>query len=194
MIDHLEALRAAGVDSLKIEGRMKSLYYVAMVARAYRHAIDYPAKLNPFREDLFAVSHREFSTGFYFGREEIETPAAPRYKQTHLFLGSVEEPPDGTLEAIPEGGTSGTRSGARPSWSRPAYLQVKNTISAHAPLELVSPAVAALPVEPGAFRLLDCEGNERIQLVNQSSGFIQIRRNPVTGPDPEPGWLLRRRL
>ncbi len=72
MIDHLSELKEAGVDSLKIEGRMKSLYYVATVTRAYRKAIDViehggdakDALL--YKEELDSVSHREYSTGFFF--------------------------------------------------------------------------------------------------------------------------------
>lgn len=74
MIDHVAELRDAGIDSLKIEGRMKSLYYTAVVTRAYRKTIDALEKpgsvdaesLAAFRDELFRVSHREYSTGFSF--------------------------------------------------------------------------------------------------------------------------------
>ena len=72
MIEHLADLKAAGVDSLKIEGRMKSLYYVALVTRAYRKALDaLEGKISdeeaaPFVAELENVSHRESTTGFYY--------------------------------------------------------------------------------------------------------------------------------
>ena len=78
MIDHLADMKGAGVDSLKIEGRMKSVYYVAMVTRAYRKALDaLEGKLPscdaaPFIQELENVSHRESTTGFYFNKTEAD--------------------------------------------------------------------------------------------------------------------------
>ncbi|MDF2632653.1 MAG: family peptidase, partial [Caproiciproducens sp.] len=75
MIEHIPELVKAGVNSLKIEGRAKSAYYVAVVTNAYRRAIDEylqnPAgKVSPWVvEELNKISHREYSTGFYFGTE-----------------------------------------------------------------------------------------------------------------------------
>lgn len=75
MIEHLSELAAAGVNSFKIEGRAKSAYYAAVVTNAYRHAIDHFME-HPRRElpewipqELEKVSHRAYSTGFYFGGE-----------------------------------------------------------------------------------------------------------------------------
>ena len=71
MIDHIPELLDAGVDSLKIEGRAKSAYYAAVVTGAYRHAIDAAAQgipLDPvWRDEVEKVSHRHYSTGFYYG-------------------------------------------------------------------------------------------------------------------------------
>lgn len=71
MIDHVAELMEAGLDSLKIEGRAKSAYYAAIVTGAYRHAIDAAAKGKPldpvWREEVEKVSHRHYSTGFYYG-------------------------------------------------------------------------------------------------------------------------------
>ncbi|HKJ86149.1 MAG TPA: peptidase U32 family protein, partial [Spirochaetia bacterium] len=72
MIDHLAELRDAGVDALKIEGRVKSVYYAAVVTRAYRKELDRVlagrsrSESQAFIDDLYNVSHREFSTGFFF--------------------------------------------------------------------------------------------------------------------------------
>ena len=71
MIDHLKELMDAGVDCIKIEGRAKSAYYAAIVTGAYRHCIDDVAAGCPvdpvWREEVEHVSHRIYSTGFYFG-------------------------------------------------------------------------------------------------------------------------------
>jgi len=71
MIDHLKELQDAGVDCIKIEGRAKSAYYAAIVTGAYRHAIDDVAagrEVDPvWRDEVEHVSHRIYSTGFYFG-------------------------------------------------------------------------------------------------------------------------------
>ena len=77
MIEHIDELVDAGITSLKIEGRAKSAYYVGVVTNAYRHAVDMyvkdPAnfKLEPWvEEETRKVSHREYSTGFYYGRPD----------------------------------------------------------------------------------------------------------------------------
>jgi len=76
MINHLADMKAAGLDSLKIEGRMKSTYYVAMVTRAYRKALDaLEGKISneeaaPYIAELENVSHRESTTGFYYSRAD----------------------------------------------------------------------------------------------------------------------------
>ncbi len=71
LIEHLQALQDAGIASLKIEGRMKSFYYVACVTRAYRRALADLAEGKPFdpalAEEVRAVSHRDYCTGFLFG-------------------------------------------------------------------------------------------------------------------------------
>ena len=72
MIDHLKDLMDAGVDCIKIEGRAKSAYYAAIVTGAYRHCIDDTAagrEIDPvWRDEVEHVSHRIYSTGFYFGQ------------------------------------------------------------------------------------------------------------------------------
>ena len=77
MIEHIDKLAQTGVGSFKIEGRAKSAYYVAVVTNAYRCAVDQYLKaprefyLEPWiLEETRKVSHREYSTGFYFGRPE----------------------------------------------------------------------------------------------------------------------------
>ena len=71
MIDHIQELMDAGVDCLKIEGRAKSAYYAAIITGAYRHVIDDVAAGRPidpvWRDEVEHVSHRIYSTGFYYG-------------------------------------------------------------------------------------------------------------------------------
>ena len=71
MIDHLADLLDAGLTSLKIEGRAKSAYYAAIVTGAYRHWLDAAAAGEPmdpvWRDEVEHVSHRPYSTGFYYG-------------------------------------------------------------------------------------------------------------------------------
>ena len=72
MIDHVGELMDAGLDSLKIEGRAKSAYYAAIVTGAYRHAIDAAKAGQPlepvWRDEVEHISHRHYSTGFFFGQ------------------------------------------------------------------------------------------------------------------------------
>ena len=71
MIDHLRELQEAGIDCIKIEGRAKSAYYAAIVTGAYRHCLDDAAAGRPidpvWRDEVEHVSHRIYSTGFYYG-------------------------------------------------------------------------------------------------------------------------------
>jgi len=102
MIDHVQELVDAGVGSLKVEGRMKSLYYDAIVTRAYRKAIDRAEnkitetaeEIEEYRKDLFNISHRKYSTGFFFDRtddDDIYEPTVDGYERNFLFIGIVED-------------------------------------------------------------------------------------------------------
>jgi putative protease len=95
LVDQLPELMAVGIDSFKIEGRMKSLYYVATTARVYRDAIDRlsqdPSAHDPrWREELEKVSHRPYGTGFLLDREDAKIHARDtHYVRTHDFVGLV---------------------------------------------------------------------------------------------------------
>lgn len=100
MIEHIPELIAAGVNSFKIEGRMKSVYYVATVVKAYREAIDAWAEdpenwvfREKWLEELGKASHRTFSTGFFFGKpgSEDQNYVDSGYIRTHDFVGKVLE-------------------------------------------------------------------------------------------------------
>ena len=88
MIEHLDELAAAGVGSIKLEGRNKGAYYVACVTNAYRHVLDGdPA--GPWRAELDHVSHRPYSTGFYYG-EPQQNPGRVDYARDRTLVGVVE--------------------------------------------------------------------------------------------------------
>lgn len=88
MIEHLDDLKKAGVCSFKIEGRMKSAYYVATVTNAYRQVLDGSAPVSSARKELDSASHRAFSTGFYYGPMDT-TQTASEYLQDCQFAAIV---------------------------------------------------------------------------------------------------------
>ncbi len=91
LIEHLDALRQAGLDSLKIEGRMKSAGYVATVTNAYRKALDGESNFPLLQRELHSVSHREFSTGFYFNELRIHPASQGVYLQDCVFAAIVRQ-------------------------------------------------------------------------------------------------------
>ncbi len=101
MIEYIPELVAAGVDSLKIEGRMKTALYVATVARTYRKAIDdyftseetYRANMEWYQAEISKCTYRQFTTGFYFGKTDERTQIYDNntYVNEYIYLGIVEE-------------------------------------------------------------------------------------------------------
>ena len=126
MIDHVPELMEAGLDSLKIEGRAKSAYYAAVVTAAYRHAIDAAAAGRPldpvWQAEVEKVSHRPYSTGFYFGQPGQYTGDA-RYIREWQVVAMV---------------TACDANGM-------ATLSLRNKFAVGDALELVGPDVAAIP-------------------------------------------------
>lgn len=100
MIEHIPALVEAGIDSFKIEGRMKTALYVATVARTYRKAIDdyikspdlYKDNLEWYKEEIGKCTYREFTTGFFFGKADDTTQIYDNntYVKNYIYLGTVE--------------------------------------------------------------------------------------------------------
>jgi Collagenase and related proteases len=96
MIEHIPEIIASGVTSLKIEGRMKSSYYVATIVKAYREAIDayYCGQKEPdphWIDEITKASHREFTTGFYFGKPtgKDQIYESSSYIREYDFVGMV---------------------------------------------------------------------------------------------------------
>lgn len=100
MIEYIPEIVGAGIDSLKIEGRMKTALYVACVARTYRKAIDdffvseerYRKNMEWYSAEIAKCTYRQFTTGFYFGKPDENTQIydSNTYVNEYVYLGSVE--------------------------------------------------------------------------------------------------------
>ncbi|MBN1524553.1 MAG: U32 family peptidase C-terminal domain-containing protein [Spirochaetales bacterium] len=169
MIDHLDKLRDAGVDACKIEGRMKSVYYVAVTCRAYRKAIDNAmgktvADIQPYIDELYNVSHREFWTGFFFDKEEIAKPTLASYTRGYLFLGTV-------LREIKPG---------------LFLLDVKNSFAEGQTIEYTGFDI--LSIEDESFALYE-ENEEPTERADHHKPCL-LKTNKLL----KPGYILRRRM
>lgn len=101
MIEYIPEVVKAGIDSLKIEGRMKTALYVATVARTYRKAIDdffeseekYRQNMPWYQEEISKCTYRQFTTGFYFGKPDENTQIydSNTYVNEYTYLGICEE-------------------------------------------------------------------------------------------------------
>lgn len=101
MIEHVPDLFEAGIDSLKIEGRMKTALYVATVARTYRRALDdfmesevkYRENMGWYQEEIAKCTYRQFTTGFYYGKPDENTQIydSNTYNSDYIYLGIVYE-------------------------------------------------------------------------------------------------------
>ncbi|MBQ7943601.1 MAG: U32 family peptidase [Lachnospiraceae bacterium] len=101
MIEYIPEIIDAGIDSLKIEGRMKTALYVATVARTYRKAIDdffdseekYRENMSWYQAEISKCTYRQFTTGFYFGKPDENTQIydSNTYVNEYTYLGIIEE-------------------------------------------------------------------------------------------------------
>ncbi len=136
MIDHIPELIQAGVHSLKIEGRAKSAYYAAMTTAAYRHAVDAAAAGRPldplWRAEVDKVSHRHYSTGFWFGQPG-------QYTQDARYIRDWQ-----VLAIVKECGGDGN-----------ALLSLRNKFAAGDALEVVGPDLPAFPMTAPMMEGLD---------------------------------------
>ena len=100
MIEHIGDILESGIDSLKIEGRMKTALYVATVARTYRKAIDdymespekYQANMSWYQEQISNCTYRQFTTGFFYGKPDENTQIYDNntYEKEYTYLGYAE--------------------------------------------------------------------------------------------------------
>ena len=110
MIEYIPEMIDAGIDSFKIEGRMKTALYVATVARTYRKAIDayfdseetYRAHMDWYKAEIAKCTYRQFSTGFYFGKpdENSQIYDSNTYVSEYIYLGYIEYFDDKGLAVI----------------------------------------------------------------------------------------------
>ncbi len=106
MIEHIPELMESGIDSFKIEGRMKSAYYAAVTANTYRMAINAYQRGEPYdprwMRELTSVSHREYGTGYYFdsSKENANTTADTGYLRDKAYLATVLSYDEETGEAL----------------------------------------------------------------------------------------------
>jgi len=170
LIEHLPAIVASGVASLKIEGRMKGIYYVAATVRSYRAALDaLKAEEEGYRfrpewlEELCKTSHRGYTTGFLFGQpREVGQEYRSAYLRSHQFVGLVEE--------VHEDGT--------------ATIGVRNKIRPGDTLELMGPemrtdTITVTELRDEAGRILEAANPNqtvRLQVPNGVAPLDMLRR------------------
>ena len=181
MINHVPKLVESGIVSLKIEGRMKSLYYVSIVVKAYRQALDaYYAELrgaavdfsdskfssDVWQRELETVSHRPYSTGFYFGKPGADSIAADvgGYASMYDFVGIVK-----SFDSV----------------RNTAVIEQRNKIFSGDLIEFIGPETEAFPQIIEA--MYDAAGDP-IDSAPHAQQIIQI---PMSRPVSE-NYILRR--
>ena len=100
MVEHIPEMIDAGIDSFKIEGRMKTALYVATVARTYRKAIDdymespelYRSNMEYYKSEIAKCTYRQFTTGFYFGKTDSDSQIYDNntYIKNYTYIGNVQ--------------------------------------------------------------------------------------------------------
>ena len=175
MIEHIPEIIKSGITSLKIEGRMKSMFYVATVVRAYRKAIDsYLADPDNYKfdntwlEELNKASNREFTTGFYFDKPDNEDQnyVTNAYSREYDFLGVVREYDESTSLAL---------------------VEQRNKINVGDEIEVFGPGIEYFTMK--VEKMLDAETGEAIESAPHAQQMINIEMNFPVNKD----FLLRRK-
>lgn len=159
MIEHIPELLEAGIDSLKIEGRMKTALYVAVVARTYRRAIDdcledperYRANLDWYRTEIAKCTYRQFTTGFYFGKPDENTQIYDNntYVNEYIYLGIVEETAAGNRQGngmLRQDGLPVEPWSSCPADTVLARIEQRNKFCVGDGIEIMKPDGANIPV------------------------------------------------
>lgn len=174
MIEHIPDLLQAGINSFKIEGRMKTALYVATVARTYRKAIDdcfsdpalYEKNMDWYRQQIASCTYRQFTTGFFYGKpgQDAQIYDSNTYIKEYTYIGIVEEC---------------DREGFIRIWQRNKFSVGEN-------LEIMKPGGENIPAE--VLEIRDREGNpmESAPHPNQEL-YVRLSQQPC-GQD-----LLRRK-
>ena len=188
MIEHIPELVEAGIDSFKVEGRMKTALYIATVARTYRRAIDdyfvsgerYRANLDWYRAEISKCTYRQFTTGFYFGRPagEAQIYDNSTYVNEYIYLGNIREVAAG--DALPW--MQGMED--RDVFSL-ARLEQRNKFSVGEAIEIMKPDGRNVPATVEA--MYNGEG-EAVESCPHAREIIWVRLSEM----PAPWDLLRR--
>ncbi|MCM1262341.1 MAG: U32 family peptidase [Butyrivibrio sp.] len=159
MIEYIPEMIDAGIDSFKIEGRMKTALYVATVARTYRRAIDdyleseekYRANMGWYQDEIAKCTYRQFSTGFYFGKPDAATQIYDNstYVMGYIYLGIID--------SVDEKGR--------------ARFSQRNKFSVGDEIEIMKPDGRNIPVK--ALRMYNEEG-ESVESCPHSKQIIDI--------------------
>ena len=172
MIGHIPEMIEAGIDSFKIEGRMKTALYVATVARTYRKAIDdyladvqrYQKNMPWYLEQISNCTYRQFTTGFYFGKpgDESQIYDSNTYVKEYTYLGIIGGEKDGLYR-----------------------IEQRNKFSVGETIEIMKPD--GQNIETAVQRIVDEEGNEQesaphpkqvlyVELDHEASQYDILRR------------------
>lgn len=175
MVEYIPELIKAGIDSFKIEGRMKAALYVASVTRTYRKAIDdyfeaeevYRANMGWYQKEIGRCTYRQFGTGFYFGRADENTQIYDNssYLNESIYLGTVTEADE--------------KKGAR--------IRQKNKFSVGERIEIMKPCGQNIDAEVLS---LITEKGEEVPDAPHAGQVLFVRLSVL----PEPFDLLRRNV
>lgn len=161
MIDHLDKLRNAGADAIKIEGRMKSIYYTALTTRSYRKQLDFISgkiteyEAHPFVTELYNTAHRKFATGFYFSSEDANKTTVGETKSPYMLAGKI---------------------GKKLSDDEYEFISM-NKINAGVTIEYVGPNICS--IEDTDYVLLNPETHEKMDWVCHGHGCIIKTSKPI---------------
>ncbi len=160
----LDELVDAGVTSLKIEGRMKTEYYVAVVTNAYRRVLDGTMTVEEAQKELLTVSHRPYTTGFYHGELPKDHSNAGVYTQTHRFAGVVLACENGV-----------------------ATVEQRNRFARGDALEVVSPVLSRAVLHADE---IEDESGAPVEIANKVKAVLKIKTDLPLAP----GDLLRKKI
>lgn len=191
MIEYLPELVKAGIDSFKIEGRMKTALYAATVARTYRKAIDdyfvseetYRENLEWYRAEIAKCTYRQYCTGFYFGKPDEHTQiyGSSTYVSEYVYLGFAEEVGKaGEVWKSRENGEETDGSGML------IRIRQKNKFAVGESMEIMKPDGRNVPVKAEA--MYDEEGTP-VGSCPHAGQIIWVRLSET----PEPYDILRKK-
>lgn len=173
MIEHLKDLIDAGLDSLKVEGRHKSIYYAALATRAYREALDLAMEGKPPTEEsldlIRSLDTRGYFTGFWYGKPGAEgqkyTDRRGDYNEHYCFAGVIRAIEDNEMS-----------------------IEVRNTLKKGDQLDIITPT-ETIPLTLDAFK--NAETGETVETGHPGQGFC-IKLKAIEGATV--GDVLRKRL